>query len=116
MLKSGWRSDGGCMDRIADALVKEALIKSVRPFVLTNQGDGWRLIAASRRARFNREWRYSIIRPGGTMRIRQCILSIACLSVLAGNVQIAAAQAGDYPSRAIRLIAPYPPGGGVDIA
>jgi tripartite-type tricarboxylate transporter receptor subunit TctC len=42
--------------------------------------------------------------------IRKCALSCLVLALT-----LIAAQAQDYPNRAIRLIVPYPPGGGMDV-
>jgi tripartite-type tricarboxylate transporter receptor subunit TctC len=51
-----------------------------------------------------------------TRRNRYFHLALAALSalMLAGTHCISNAQAQTYPGRSIKLIAPYPPGGGVD--
>jgi tripartite-type tricarboxylate transporter receptor subunit TctC len=47
------------------------------------------------------------------MRIRLLFVSLFC--VLSGAAPIAAAQDQDFPSKPIRIIAPFPPGGATDL-
>ena len=44
----------------------------------------------------------------------QCLSALACV-LLAGTQWIPTALAQDYPVRPVRIIAPFPPGGGADI-
>ena len=47
--------------------------------------------------------------------IRRLPTFVLLALVLGSTVPQAAAQADTYPSRAVRLIVPFPPGGGTDI-
>jgi tripartite-type tricarboxylate transporter receptor subunit TctC len=55
-----------------------------------------------------------------TLRVQPII--VACAGVLAALAALAVmsatnvARAEDYPAKAIRLVVPYPPGGGIDVA